>query len=438
MAQNQSEFLEKIRQQFDTAPYPADPLEHFSNTDLPLLYVHSLVTSYYLRNQKFTETEGKVILDAGCGTGYKSLLLAYANPEAKIIGIDLSEESIKLAKQRLQYHDFKNVEFQAISIEDLHPLSLKFDYINCDEVLYLLPDPSGCLKAMKSVLKPDGIIRVNLHSSLQRAPLFQSQEVFNQMGLMDQNPSEVEIELVIEIMKALKNNVWAKMLTWRPSYEEDKWLILRNYLLQGDKGYTIPEMFSVLKAAELEFISMVNWGRWNLMDLFNEPDNLPGILEKKLSEISVEERLYLFELLQPRHRLLDFWCGHPNQAQAFVAVADWTVSAWQKAKVHLHPQLKTSAIKEELTRCVSQLQPLELTQLLPISDKIATLDSTIAACLLRLWENAELVSSLVEYWRKLRPVNPFSLKPTTQEEAFEIVKQTLLKLTEIGYVLLEH
>jgi 2-polyprenyl-3-methyl-5-hydroxy-6-metoxy-1,4-benzoquinol methylase len=436
MDKNTSELLEKIRQQFDTAPYFRTPLEQFPQADVPWLYIHSLVTPYYLRNKKVIETEGKVILEAGCGTGHKSLALAQANPGAKIIGIDLSEASVSIATQRLQYHK-ANAEFYVISIEELQHLSQKFDYINCDEVLYLLPDPTSCLKTMKSVLKQDGIIRVNLHSYLQRIHYLRSQKLFKMMGFMEQNPGELEIELVQEVMNSLKDKVWLKKKTWIPLIEGHRHNILINYLLQGDKGYTIPEMFSVLKTAELEFISMVDWWQWDLMDLFNEPDNLPRFLERRLPETSVEERLYLFELLHPIHRLLDFWCGHPNQAQAFVAVADLTVSAWQQAKVHLHPQLRTAAIKEELTRCIRQLQPFELSQALPIAGEMATLDSTIAACLFPLWENAQLMSSLVERWRKLRPVNPVSLKPTTQEEAFEVVKQALMKLEEIGYVLLE-
>jgi len=57
----------------------------------------------------------------------------------------------------------------------------------------------------------------------------------------------------------------------------DEQRFLMNHLLQGDKGYTITEIFSALRTAELEFISMVNWRQWDLMDLFKEkdPENLP-------------------------------------------------------------------------------------------------------------------------------------------------------------------
>jgi 2-polyprenyl-3-methyl-5-hydroxy-6-metoxy-1,4-benzoquinol methylase len=437
MDENSFELLEKLRQQFDAAPYPNKPLEQFPESDGAWLYIHNMVTPYYLRNQKVIDTEEKFILDAGCGTGYKSLALAQANPGAKIIGIDLSEVSVNLARQRLQYYGFNNTEFYVISIEELKQLSLQFDYINCDEVLYILPNPSQGLNTLSQALKPDGVMRVNLHSSLQRNFFFRGQNAFRMMGLMDDNPGELEVDLVREIMKSLRDQIMLKKITWNSNYEEDNQAVIIDYLLQGDKGYTIPKVFSLLKTAELEFISMVNRQQWNLMDLFKDPDNLPLSLRKILLTTSIEERLHLFELLHPMHRLIDFWCGHPAPVQAFSAIADWADSAWQQAKVHLHPQLRTSAIREELTCCIEQLKPFELSQLLPIAGERTTIDSTIAACLLPLWEQSELMSSLLERWRTLRPVYPVSLKPTTREEAFEVIKQALMKLHKIGYVLLE-
>jgi 2-polyprenyl-3-methyl-5-hydroxy-6-metoxy-1,4-benzoquinol methylase len=185
MAVQTSELLEKIRQQFDSAPYPRIPVEDSPKDNLGLLYFHSLITPYYQRNQKVIDTKDKVILDAGCGSGYKSLTLALANPGAKVIGVDISEQSVKLAEQRLAYHGIENAEFRVCGIEDLPSLGMSFDYINCDELLYLFPSPAAALKSMGSVLKPEGIIRSNLHCAFQRASLFRAQELFKTMGLME-------------------------------------------------------------------------------------------------------------------------------------------------------------------------------------------------------------------------------------------------------------
>ncbi len=218
-----SELLEKIRQQFDFDPYPRIPLDRSPKNQSSLLAIHNLVMPYYLRNKKVINPERKIILDAGCGTGYKSLVLAEANPGSKIIGIDISEQSIELARERLVYHGFDNAEFYKLSIYELPALGLEFDYINCDELLYLFSEPAMALKVMKSVLKPEGIIRSNLHSDLQRHRFFRAQEVFRIMGLMDGNPEDMEIDIALETMKALKDHIDLKVRTWSSSYEgEDK------------------------------------------------------------------------------------------------------------------------------------------------------------------------------------------------------------------------
>jgi hypothetical protein len=238
-------------------------------------------------------------------------------------------------------------------------------------------------------------------------------------------------------MKSLKDQVELKSITWRPDIETDEERILMNYLFQGDKGYTISEMFSALRAAELEFVSMVNWRQWDLMALFREPDNLPAFLAISLPDTTVEERLHLFELLHPVHRLLDFWCGHPNQSQSFVPVAEWTLAGWQEAQVHLLPQLKTPELKEALLRSITQLKPFEITQQLLIPEKPVSIDSTVAACFFPLWEKSQSMRSLVERWQKLRPVHPVTLELTTEAEALEVVIQALTTLERLGYVFLE-
>ncbi|MDY7003467.1 MAG: class I SAM-dependent methyltransferase [Cyanobacteriota bacterium] len=434
----ESELQAKIRQQFDVVTYPRVPVEKSPKDDYESLFIHNLVTPYYLRNQKVIETEGKVILDAGCGSGYKALVLAEANPRAKIVGIDISEKSVELARQRLQYHGFDNAEFHVLPIEELPSLGLEFDYINCDEVLYLFPDIVVGLQAMKSVLKPDGIIRTNLHSSLQRHYYFKLQEVFQMMGLMNENPGEMEMELARETLDALKDSIILKRQTWKPEKINDEEWIHMNYLFIGDKGYTIPEVFAALKSADLEFINMVNWQQWDIMGLFKEEDNLPAFLAMSLPEISVEERLHLFELLQPMHRLLDFWCGHPQKGQSFMLVSEWTNYDWKKAKVQLHPQLRNSQARQDLINSINNHKLYEISNYVKLPTLFPVrIDNSIAACLLPLWDSVCTFESLVERWLKIRPLDPITLESVGQERAWEEVKELLDTLDPFLYVLLE-
>jgi len=429
---------EIIRQQWETTPYPELPLETSPKNDANSLYLHNLVTPFYLRNHLVLETQGKLILDVGCGTGYTSLTLAEANPGAKIIGIDMSEKSLDLARQRSRYHGFENSEFYALAAEELPSLNLQFDYINCDEVLYLLPDPVVGLKAMQAVLKPDGIIRANLHSSLQREFYFRAQKVFAMMGLMDEAPNELEVKLLREVMRSLKQDTYLRMIAWKPDFETDDQGVRVNFLMQGDKGFTVKELFAALEAANLEFVSMINWRYWELMDLFQDPENLPAFLAMSLPEVPLEERLHLFELLHPVHRLLDFWCAHPNQTQDYVPVSEWSTEDWQEAQVRLHPQLTTPQAREKLIDCINSRRPFEISQLISLPARTPiTVDSHIAACLLPLWEGPQSFMSLVERWQIVQPINAITLEPVNVQTAFEEIQKLLSSLEVYLYVLLE-
>ncbi|MEG4290387.1 methyltransferase domain-containing protein [Microcoleus sp. C2C3] len=437
MENQESDLIDQIRQQFDDAPYPRIPLEKSPESEYELLYLHNLVTAYYFRNRKVVNTQGKLILDAGCGSGYKSLILATANPGAKIVGIDLSEESVKLARHRLQYHGFENAEFYVMKIEELPSLGWQFDYINADEVLYLLPDAVVGLQAMKSVLKPDGIIRTNLHSSIGRTGMFRAQAAFRAMGLMNGVPGELEVEIVRETMDALQDAIWLKVVTWNADRAKDDHWILANHLLLGDKGCSVPELFGLLRAADLDFISMVAWSRWDLMDVFKDPDDLPPFLAMSLPETSVEERLHLFELFHPLHRLFDFWCGNPG-TQACVPVAEWTEADWQSARVHLHPQLRNSQAREDLSNCIASETPFEISRYITVATLAPVeIESTIAACLLPLWDGPQSAVSLVEKWLQSRAEPASNLEPAAQETAFDEVKELLTRLEVSLYVLLE-
>jgi ubiquinone/menaquinone biosynthesis C-methylase UbiE len=429
--------LEKIRQQFDTAPYPTIPLERSPKEDIHTLYTHDLTTSHYVRNQRVLNPNDKLILDAGCGSGYKSLVLAEANPGAKIIGVDLSVESIKLAEQRLTFHGFENFQFHALTIDELPTLGLEFDYINCDEVLYLLPDPVAGLQAMKSVLKPDGIIRANFHDRLQRSIYYQAQEFFRLMGLMESSSARDELAAVRTLMKALKDGVMIKARTWGAIHETDDERVLVNHLLRGDKGVTIPEFFAILKAANLEFISMVNWWQWDLTELFADFSDLPLSIGLTFAEKNIEEQLHIFELLHAQHRLLDLWCGHPNAAQPYTHISEWTDQQWHQATVYLLPQLKIDSFKKALIDCITESRLFEISGFLQKTNHPIHVDNVLASCLLLLQESPQTIADLARHWKQLRPIHFITFQPTTDAEAFELIKQRFTELEAQGYVLLE-
>ncbi|MDK3160109.1 methyltransferase domain-containing protein [Kamptonema cortianum] len=440
MSKLTAEMVENLRQHFNTAPYPRIPLERSPKDEPPYqLYIHSLVTPYYIRDQKVVSTEGKVILDAGCGSGYKALLLAEANPGAQIIGIDISEKSVELARDRFRYHGLENGEFHAMKLEELTDLPHRFDYINCDEVLYLLPDPLEGLKAMKAVLTPQGIIRTNLHSLSQRLTYYIAQEAFTLLGVRTDAPQEEEVQAVREIMAAIKDEVWLKKRSWDDRYfnEENEERILANHILRGDRGFTVREMFDLLDAAGLEHIEMIQNKTWQVKDLFEDSDRASQLLGINWEDIPKRQNLEWFEMLHSSHRLIDFWCGNPQVKKEKLPIAKWSDIEWRKAKVSLHPRHQVEAVKAQIIQSIKNKNSIVWGYQLPLSTESVPLDSSLAACLLPLWEKSMTMTDLLEIWLKINPIDPITLETKDSQEAFIELKQALEKIHEAGVVFIE-
>lgn len=103
---------------------------------------------------------GTKVLEAGCGVGAQTLMLATNSPEAKIMSVDISEESVNKAKYFLSKHEISNVEFKVADIFDLPFEAETFDHIFICFVLEHLKDPIKALESLKRVLKKGGSLTV--------------------------------------------------------------------------------------------------------------------------------------------------------------------------------------------------------------------------------------------------------------------------------------
>lgn len=182
MASSALSASERALSLYEALPYPNVPLSQTARNALPEMFKMSYATAQYLRTHAIVPPEGKVLLNAGCGSGWETLMMAEANPGAQIVACDLSPASVKLTQERLRHHGFTDAEFYVLNLLELERLGIQFDFISLNDVLYLLEDPTEGLRAMKNVLKPDGIIRANLHSRYQRQVFFRLQEGCKRWG----------------------------------------------------------------------------------------------------------------------------------------------------------------------------------------------------------------------------------------------------------------
>jgi ubiquinone/menaquinone biosynthesis C-methylase UbiE len=100
--------------------------------------------------------EHSIVLEAGCGVGAQTKIVAPKNPNSKFISVDISEESLREAKSLIESLDIQNVEFQVGDILKMNFPDEYFDHILVCFVLEHLPKPLDALRSLKKVLKKGG------------------------------------------------------------------------------------------------------------------------------------------------------------------------------------------------------------------------------------------------------------------------------------------
>ena len=123
--------------------------------------------------------DGTTVLDLGCGAGRDVYIASQlVGASGKVIGVDMTEEQISVAKEYQTYHaekfGFGNVEFHKGLIENLDAIeSLEdnsVDVIISNCVINLCPDKEAVLKSCYRVLKPGGELYFSDVYSNRRVP----------------------------------------------------------------------------------------------------------------------------------------------------------------------------------------------------------------------------------------------------------------------------
>jgi 2-polyprenyl-6-hydroxyphenyl methylase/3-demethylubiquinone-9 3-methyltransferase len=108
---------------------------------------------------------GKHTVDVGCGGGI--LAEAMARAGASVVGIDLSEKALAVARLH-QLESGVEVDYRLIAAEALaaqQPAS--FDVVTCMELLEHVPDPASTVAACAKLIRPGGLV---VFSTINRNP----------------------------------------------------------------------------------------------------------------------------------------------------------------------------------------------------------------------------------------------------------------------------
>ena len=157
--------MEKIKDYYNKYQYPLVNL--YTNRQRKK---HNKLLSKILSygNLKIKDLKNKKILDAGCGTGDKSIF--FALNKAKVTSIDLTENQLKKAKElAIKNKVYNNIIFKQKDIvnDSLKDLG-KFDIIISTGVLHHTENAYRGFVNLSKLLKPNGIIIIALYHKYAR------------------------------------------------------------------------------------------------------------------------------------------------------------------------------------------------------------------------------------------------------------------------------
>lgn len=109
--------------------------------------------------------DGKRVLDVGCGGGI--LAESMAAQGASVLGIDLSEKALGVAKLH-KLESGATVDYRLVAAEELAgEMPGAFDVVTCMEMVEHVPDPGSTVAACAALAKPGGMVIV---STINRNP----------------------------------------------------------------------------------------------------------------------------------------------------------------------------------------------------------------------------------------------------------------------------
>ena len=173
-------------------------------------WMQNVSKSFVAVTRKWGIEKGKV-LDVGTGTGLLAITFAENFAHTEVIGLDLSEEALEVARENARERKIFNVSFKKGDAEDIPFKDNTFALVISSNTLHLVKNPVNMFNEIHRVLMTDGKFFI---SDFKRSWL----SIFSQHFRASYTPREIK-HLVQQ--SALQNWRIKDQFFWVSIYSED-------------------------------------------------------------------------------------------------------------------------------------------------------------------------------------------------------------------------
>lgn len=317
----------KVRSLYEKYPYPT-PEDRISRVKNGTFIERGYPNLFFHNIWPYRKYSGKLdILIAGCGSMH-AVEYAAANPEANVIGIDLSHQSLEHTNMLMDKHGVTNLALHKLPLENISTLNKKFDLIVSTGVIHHLPNPETGLKALNKALKKDGSMYLMLYGKYGRDAIYYVQELMCALGLSVENLTEDTLDIVYEILQSLPpyHPIHARSHIFSDLCNKDKKAEMIDYFLHPqDKAYSMPEIYKLLDSSGLK-----------MQKLLNQADYLPECHSfsrtsyfEEIKKFPIERQIEIGELhgaSYPKHNF--YACSKERKENTYKI--DFTSPGWKE------------------------------------------------------------------------------------------------------------
>ena len=279
---------------YDRFPFPGDPLQDGPPPGYNWRWCHrSVLAAVHGAIPKGLDQPR--ILDAGCGTGVSTDYLCHLNPGATVLGVDISDGALAVARERCersgaadQVASLRQEQRSLLDLEGEGP----FDYINSVGVLHHLDQPEAGLRSLAGRLAPQGLLHLFLYADAGRWEIHRTQKALN---LLNTGTGAEGLRLGRELFETLpEGNRLAR-------HHRERWAVdcapdanfADMYLHPQETSYNLERLFAFIETAGLHFAGFSNPEIWDPARL------LKGELLERAQALPQRQQWLLVEQLDP-------------------------------------------------------------------------------------------------------------------------------------------